>query len=77
MRSYVCLSGMSNFQADFPTHRPNAARNFEMAGGDPFLAGVTAAETILGIQGQGVSACAKHYIVSPLFFDILPSRTQF
>ncbi|KAL8279083.1 hypothetical protein RQP46_008541 [Phenoliferia psychrophenolica] len=41
---------------------PNAARNFEMAGGDPFLAGVTAEETILGIQSQGVAACAKHFI---------------
>ncbi|KAL8281508.1 hypothetical protein RQP46_006192 [Phenoliferia psychrophenolica] len=43
---------------------PNAGRNFEMAGGDPFLAGVTAAETIIGIQSEGVSACAKHMVAN-------------
>ena len=31
-------------------------------GGDPFLSGELAYETILGIQSQGVQACAKHYI---------------
>ncbi|KAH9988722.1 hypothetical protein BJV77DRAFT_1020190 [Russula vinacea] len=31
-------------------------------GADPFLAGVGAYETILGMQSAGVQACAKHYI---------------
>ena len=37
-------------------------RNWEGFGGDPFLAGEAAYETILGMQGGGVQACAKHYI---------------
>lgn len=61
---------------------PAAGRNFEMAGGDPFLAGVTvrrpwrftffgcsplgsqAAETVIGIQSQGVTANSKHMVVN-------------
>lgn len=31
-------------------------------GGDPFLSGELAFETITGIQSAGVQACAKHYI---------------
>ena len=37
-------------------------RNWEGFGGDPFLAGEAAYETILGMQGGGVQACAKHYV---------------
>jgi beta-glucosidase-like glycosyl hydrolase len=37
-------------------------RNWEGFGADPFLAGVGAYETILGMQSAGVQACAKHYI---------------
>ncbi|KAF8487505.1 beta-glucosidase [Russula ochroleuca] len=37
-------------------------RNWEGFGPDPFLAGVGAYETILGMQSAGVQACAKHYI---------------
>ncbi|THU91448.1 glycoside hydrolase family 3 protein [Dendrothele bispora CBS 962.96] len=37
-------------------------RNWEGFGGDPFLAGEAAYETILGLQQAGVQACAKHYI---------------
>ena len=37
-------------------------RNWEGFGADPFLAGVAAYETILGMQSAGVQACAKHYI---------------
>ncbi|KAJ8517606.1 hypothetical protein ONZ45_g5248 [Pleurotus djamor] len=37
-------------------------RNWEGFGGDPFLAGEAAYETILGMQAGGVQACAKHYI---------------
>ncbi|KAF8487510.1 glycoside hydrolase family 3 protein [Russula ochroleuca] len=39
-------------------------RNWEGFGADPFLAGVGAYETILGMQSAGVQACAKHYIDS-------------
>ena len=39
-----------------------AGRNWESFGGDPFLAGETAYETILGLQQSGVQACAKHWI---------------
>ncbi|KAG7099438.1 hypothetical protein E1B28_001289 [Marasmius oreades] len=41
---------------------PAAGRNWEGFGGDPYLAGEAAFETITGIQSQGVQACAKHYI---------------
>lgn len=37
-------------------------RNFEGFGADPFLSGESAYETILGMQGAGVQACAKHFI---------------
>ncbi|KAH8985173.1 beta-glucosidase [Lactarius akahatsu] len=37
-------------------------RNWEGFGADPFLSGVGAYETILGMQSAGVQACAKHYI---------------
>ncbi|TDL23295.1 glycoside hydrolase family 3 protein [Rickenella mellea] len=37
-------------------------RNWEGFGADPFLAGETAYETILGMQQGGVQACAKHFI---------------
>ncbi|KAJ3711748.1 glycoside hydrolase family 3 protein [Lentinula raphanica] len=42
----------------------NAAggRNWEGFGADPFLAGETAYETVLGLQNAGVQACAKHFI---------------
>lgn len=35
---------------------------FHRGGGDPFLSGELAFETITGIQSVGVQACAKHYI---------------
>ncbi|KAF5355704.1 hypothetical protein D9756_003946 [Leucocoprinus leucothites] len=41
---------------------PAAGRNWEGFGGDPYLSGESAFETITGIQSQGVQACAKHYI---------------
>lgn len=37
-------------------------RNWEGFGADPFLAGESAYETILGIQAAGVQAVAKHYV---------------
>ena len=41
---------------------PNAGRNWEMAGADPYLAGEVAYASIKGMQSAGVQACAKHYI---------------
>jgi len=37
-------------------------RNWEGFGGDPFLAGEAAYETVLGLQEGGVIACAKHLV---------------
>ncbi|CAE6491427.1 unnamed protein product [Rhizoctonia solani] len=41
---------------------PAGGRNWEGFGADPYLAGEAAYETVIGIQSQGVQACAKHYI---------------
>jgi len=41
---------------------PAGGRNWEGFGSDPVLQAVAAAETIKGIQSQGVQATAKHYI---------------
>ncbi|KAF7345699.1 Glycoside hydrolase family 3 protein [Mycena venus] len=41
---------------------PAAGRNWEGFGGDPYLSGEGAFETITGIQSSGVQATAKHYI---------------
>ena len=41
---------------------PAGGRNWEGFGSDPVLQGYAAAETIRGIQGEGVIATAKHFI---------------
>ncbi|KAF7310068.1 Glycoside hydrolase family 3 protein [Mycena indigotica] len=41
---------------------PAAGRNWEGFGGDPYLSGEGAFQTINGIQSAGVQATAKHYI---------------
>ncbi|KAF7966075.1 hypothetical protein HWV62_40216 [Athelia sp. TMB] len=41
-----------------------AGRNWEGAGADPFLAGVHAAQNIVGMQSQCVIACAKHFALN-------------
>lgn len=41
---------------------PAGGRNWEGFGSDPYLQGIAAGESILGIQSQGVVATAKHYI---------------
>ncbi|KAF2218746.1 glycoside hydrolase superfamily [Elsinoe ampelina] len=41
---------------------PQAGRNWEGFAADPYLTGIAMAETINGMQGAGVQACAKHYI---------------
>ncbi|KAF2796886.1 glycoside hydrolase family 3 protein [Melanomma pulvis-pyrius CBS 109.77] len=43
---------------------PAGGRNFEGFGTDPVLQGVAAAQTIKGIQSEGVMATAKHYILN-------------
>ncbi|EIW64808.1 beta-glucosidase [Trametes versicolor FP-101664 SS1] len=53
----VALGPMMNLM-----RAPAAGRNWEGAGGDPFLTGEVAFEMIEGIQSQGVQACAKHLI---------------
>lgn len=39
-------------------------RNWEGFGPDPYLAGISIAESIYGLQDAGVQACAKHYIAN-------------
>ncbi|KAG8160837.1 hypothetical protein KVR01_009101 [Diaporthe batatas] len=39
-------------------------RNWEGFGPDPYLTGIAMAETIEGMQGSGVQATAKHYILN-------------
>lgn len=43
---------------------PRAGRNWEGFGPDPYLTGVAMAATIAGMQGSGVQATAKHYILN-------------
>ncbi|KAI0651675.1 beta-glucosidase [Trametes meyenii] len=54
---HVALGPMMNLM-----RAPAAGRNWEGGGGDPFLSGELAFETVTGIQSVGVQACAKHYI---------------
>jgi len=53
-----------------------AGRNWESFGGDPFLAGETAYETILGLQQSGVQACAKHWINNEQEYSRMQSTSQ-
>ncbi|KAI9685828.1 MAG: hypothetical protein M1822_004106 [Bathelium mastoideum] len=41
---------------------PEAGRNWEGFGSDPYLSGIAMQQTINGMQSSGVQACAKHYI---------------
>ncbi|KAG0175260.1 hypothetical protein DFQ28_002120 [Apophysomyces sp. BC1034] len=41
---------------------PTAGRNWEGFGEDPYLSGEAAAETVKGVQSQGVICVAKHFI---------------
>lgn len=43
---------------------PAAGRNWEGFGADPYLQGIAAAETIKGIQSQGVQATIKHFVAN-------------
>ncbi|KDR74106.1 hypothetical protein GALMADRAFT_227804 [Galerina marginata CBS 339.88] len=53
----VALGPMMNL-----ARTPAAGRNWEGFGADPYLSGEGAYETIMGIQSNGVQACAKHFI---------------
>jgi len=48
---------------------PMNGRNFEYYGEDPFLAGRIAVGYVTGVQSQGVSATAKHYMGNNSEFD--------
>ncbi|KAK0465356.1 glycoside hydrolase family 3 protein [Desarmillaria tabescens] len=54
---HVALGPMMNTM-----RAPAAGRNWEGFGGDPYLSGEGAYETIMGLQSVGVQATAKHYI---------------
>ncbi|KAK0246024.1 beta-glucosidase [Armillaria nabsnona] len=54
---HVALGPMMNTM-----RAPAAGRNWEGFGGDPFLSGEGAYETVMGVQSAGVQATAKHYI---------------
>ena len=41
---------------------PQGGRNWEGFSPDPYLTGIAMSNTIQGMQGAGVQACAKHYI---------------
>lgn len=43
---------------------PAGGRNWEGFGADPYLQGIAAAETIRGIQGEGVMATIKHFVAN-------------
>jgi beta-glucosidase len=43
---------------------PAGGRNWEGFGADPYLQGIAMAETIEGMQGAGVQATAKHYLLN-------------
>ncbi|KAF8898513.1 glycoside hydrolase family 3 protein [Infundibulicybe gibba] len=54
---HVALGPMMNI-----ARVPAGGRNWEGFGGDPYLSGEGAYESIMGIQSAGVQATAKHYI---------------
>lgn len=43
---------------------PAGGRNWEGFGADPYLQGVAGAQTILGIQSQGIMATIKHFVAN-------------
>ncbi|CEL10365.1 hypothetical protein ASPCAL13486 [Aspergillus calidoustus] len=43
---------------------PSGGRNWEGFSSDPYLMGIATAETIQGMQGSGVQACAKHFLLN-------------
>ena len=55
---------------------PLAGRNFECFAEDPYLSGTIAAAYINGLQGQGVSACLKHFICNDQEFERMSMSSQ-
>lgn len=48
---------------------PLCGRNFEYMGEDPYLAGQLSKEYTIGMQKEGVVACAKHYVANNQEFN--------
>lgn len=61
--NFILGPGMNIYRA------PMCGRNFEYFGEDPFLASRMAVAVINGIQSQGVSATAKHYMANNQEWD--------
>jgi hypothetical protein len=58
---------------------PEGGRNWEAFGEDPFLVGVASAETIMGIQSQGVVSLVITFLCGPysnFFFLLIDGSCQ-
>jgi beta-glucosidase-like glycosyl hydrolase len=53
---------------------PEGGRNWEGFSPDPYLTGIGISQTIEGMQGVGIIACAKHFIGNEqgMAVDLLP-----
>lgn len=61
----VAESGMCRSTIPWLHANPSLiGRQWEMGGGDPYLAGESAYYAVKGLQDAGVQACAKHYILN-------------
>ncbi|KAL2060074.1 hypothetical protein VTL71DRAFT_9896 [Oculimacula yallundae] len=53
---------------------PRAGRNWEGPGPDPYLTGVQMEAIVKGIQGEGVVACSKHWLLNEQEYRRLPGN---